>query len=402
MSSDIEAATQLDRHLRAPRQVWLTGAGISFGAGLPLMYPLTDRILGLLANDADHAEAYRLIGSVKKDLPETLHIEHILSHLGDLIALSERANDQSTALDGERVHKDALISAHHLILRHIRDILKWGYRPANGDQEEKVGKFGEPIVTVDEHRKFVRALYKINRAGLDDQREAIQFVTTNYDTLIEDALALELIPYVDGFEGGAIAAWDERIFDAQREDLKAKAVLTKLHGSIDWFRSSSENGRLFRVRHDDQFPDRSDASGNVVIYPQSTKYMATREDPFGYLFQRLRGLLSQNRQQVLFVCGYSFGDEHIDAIIAEHLLHKDNKTTLVAFSDERQEKLEEWGNSSAGERIFVLSKAGLYRGNSGPFFPNPDVENDRTWWTFSGATNLLENGLPDDVAEAIA
>ena len=95
MSSDIEAATQLDRHLRAPRQVWLTGAGISFGAGLPLMYPLTDRILGLLANDADHAEAYRLIGSVKKDLPETLHIEHILSHLGDLIALSERANDQS-------------------------------------------------------------------------------------------------------------------------------------------------------------------------------------------------------------------------------------------------------------------------------------------------------------------
>ena len=52
MTGDIEAARQLDRHLRAPRQVWLTGAGISFGAGLPLMYPLTERVFHLLANDA--------------------------------------------------------------------------------------------------------------------------------------------------------------------------------------------------------------------------------------------------------------------------------------------------------------------------------------------------------------
>lgn len=139
----------------------------------------------------------------------------------------------------------------------------------------------------------------------------------------------------------------------------------------------------------------------MVIYPQSTKYMASREDPFGYLFQRFRGIISYDRQQVIFVCGYSFGDDHIDSIIGQHLLHPESKTTLVAFASTYGGKLAEWGESGAGDRIFVLAKGGLYRGKNGPYFPPPAPLVERDWWTFSGATNLLENGLPTDIAEAI-
>ncbi|MGV1784390.1 MULTISPECIES: SIR2 family protein [Agrobacterium] len=400
MSSDVEAARQLDRHIRSPRQVWLTGAGISYSAGLPLMYPLTDRVFYLLEKNPEDSEAFELVKAVRDDLPGNLHIEHVLSHFGDLVALAERAKDASAFVDGHRVHKTKLQAAHHTILRHIRDILRWGYIPASGTLAEQEGKPGKPIVKIEHHRRFVRALYRVNRAGLDERREAIQFITTNYDTLIEDALALELVPYVDGFSGGAIAGWDEQSLQLVAGVSIIKAVITKLHGSIDWYRSGQESGRVFRVRHDDAYPDRSDANGNVVIYPQSTKYMASREDPFGFLFQRFRGLLSAERQQVLFVCGYSFGDDHIDAIIEHQLLHVDSKTTLVALSKSRTPKLKAWGESNAGERVFVLAEDGLYRGSAGPFFP-PTATIKRDWWSFEGTTSLLENGLPTDIAEAM-
>lgn len=401
MSRDAEAARQLDRHLRAPRQAWLLGAGISCGAGLPLMYPLTERVFQLLTDNPANDDDHKLVEAVRADLPPELHIEHVLSHFGDLIALAERAKDTSAAVGASRVHKSKLQSTHHTILRHIRDILRWGYTPKSDDVPEKIGKPGAPIVMIDDHRRFIRALYKVNRAGLDERREAIQFITTNYDTLIEDALALELVPYVDGFARGGIAAWDGRLFDTVYGSQEVKAVVTKLHGSIDWYRSGTEAGRVFRVRHDDLYPDRSNANGNVVIYPQSTKYMASREDPFGLLFERFRLLLTPKREQVLFVCGYSFGDDHIDAIIEQHLLHPESKTTLVAFAGQRTGKLKYWSESAAGERVFVLTKDGLYRGKDGPHFPVPAPPNERDWWTFSGATALLEDGLPIDIAEAI-
>lgn len=401
MTGDTDAARQLDRHLRAPRQVWLTGAGISFGAGLPLMYPLTDRVFHLLAAEHADEDAHKLVTAVRDDLPKELHIEHVLSHFGDLIALAERARDACAAVGTERVPKIRLQAAHHTILRHIRDILRWGYQPAINGNPERAGVQGKPIVSIEDHRRFIRTLYRVNRAGLDERRDAIHFVTTNYDTLIEDALSLERIAYTDGFSGGAIASWDESLFAAAAVDQRYKAIVTKLHGSIDWYRSGEESGRVFRVRHDDIYPCRSNDNGNVVIYPQSTKYMASREDPFGYLFQRFRGLLAHERQQVLFICGYSFGDDHIDSIIGQHILHPDSKTTLVAFSSTYGGKLAEWGSSSAGERVFVLAKDGLYRGKCGPYFSPTAPVTARDWWTFAGATALLENGLPTDIAEII-
>lgn len=402
MNGDVEAARQLDRHLQAPKQLWLTGAGISFGAGLPLMHGLTDRIFCLLEKDQSDKDAHNLVSAVRGDLPNKIHIEHILSHFGDLIALAERAKDLSAAIGTDRVSKDRLKAAHHTILRHIRDILRWGYLPSSGSDNERVGKQGESIVSIEEHRRFIRALYRVNRAGLDDRREAIHFITTNYDTLIEDALALERIAYADGFSGGAIAAWDEPLFLEAEKNPRLKAIITKLHGSIDWYRSSEESGRVFRVRYDDIYPCRSNKTGNVVIYPQSTKYLASREDPFGVLFQKFRSLLSSGRQQVLFVCGYSFGDDHIDSIIEDHLLHPESKTTLVAFARSFDGKLAKWAASGAADRIFVLAKDGLYRGAKGPYFAAPTSLTSRDWWTFSGATSLLENGLPADIAEAIA
>jgi hypothetical protein len=350
----------------------------------------------------------KVLNFICADLPDNCHIEHILSHLGDIIALAERAKDTAYQVGSERLHKTKLQAVHHQIQAHIRDVLRWGYEPEGEDSAgkkigERVGSQQEPIVRIDDHRRFVRALYRVGRAGVDAFREPIHFVTTNYDTLIEDALSLERLPYADGFTGGAVASWSEETFKAAQTDPKVRAIVTKLHGSIDWYRAVAEQGHIFRVRHDDLYPDKSADNGNVVIWPQSTKYMASRLDPFGCLFQHFRDLLGPKRQQVLFICGYSFGDDHINADIESLILSEQSTTTVVAFSKEpdagMHPVLKRWCQSSAGPRIFVATEKGLYRGESGANFPPPTGE--REWWKFSGVAQLLEEGLPADIAENI-
>jgi len=405
MSIETDIAKQFDEHLRSPRQVWLLGAGVSVNAGIPLMYPLTARVMELMRTSADANKglALEVLELVKSELPEQCHIEHILSHLGDMIAMAERARDACCQLVGKRINKTELTTIHHQILGHIRDVLRWGYKPKTEKNAEEIGKTGAPIVSVSEHRRFVKALYRVGRAGVDAFREPVHFITMNYDTLIEDALSLERLPFADGFTGGAVAYWSEDTFNAAQTDIKFKAILTKLHGSIDWFRAVNEQGRIFRVRHDELYPDRSAGNGNVVIYPQSTKYTASREDPFGCMFQHFRKMLDPERKQVFFICGYSFGDDHINADMEQLILHPRSGTTLLAFSRETSTGvhpvLERWRKSSAGQRIFIATEKGLYRASSGPCFPV--AEGERNWWTFAGVAGLFEDGLPSDIAESI-
>lgn len=404
MADDTEVAKQFDEHLRSSRQVWLLGAGVSVNAGIPLMSALTDRVIKLVNEGEDEQKdlAVKLIEFIQSELDKNCHIEHILSHLGDMIALAERAKDTSFKVGDERIHKTGFQSVHHLILRYIRDVLRWGYKPPYDEEAEVVGEAGSPIVSVDDHRRFVKSLYRISRAGLDAFREPVHFVTTNYDTLMEDALSLEQVNFADGFTGGGIAFWNEDVFRIAQQQSATKAVVTKLHGSIDWYRAQSEAGQIFRVRHDERYPDRSNDSGSVVIYPQSTKYMASRLDPFGFMFQNFRNLLATDRKQALFICGYSFGDDHINADMEQLILNPKSGTTVIAFSKEGDggvhSVLKRWASSSAGDRIFIATDKGLYRGTKGPFFAAK--EGSRDWWSFSGVCQLLEEGLPADVEEA--
>ena len=139
-----------------------------------------------------------------------------------------------------------------------------------------------------------------------------------------------------------------------------------------------------------------------MIYPQATKYLNTQRDPFAELFQRFRNRLQNGVDQVLLICGYSFGDEHINAEIEIALRAPKSQLTVVAFVDEpggkMPGKVESWRNNPQwGNQVFVAGSEGLYQGNAGPFFSKPNAERD--WWTFSGVAHILSHGLPDDVLE---
>ena len=406
MVDGADIAEQFEKHLNSPKQTWLLGAGVSFPSNIPLMGPLTDRVLELANAEAfaGDEEANAIIQYIRDDISEGANIEDFLTHLGDLISLAERARSGSVTIGANTVDKAKLVEIHVALLRLIADTVRWGYRPAKqGDggnviEAAKIGKRGESIVTVDEHSKFIQSVFRSGRAGLEFLRSPVEFFTTNYDTLLEDALALHQIEYQDGFTGGGVAFWALKNYDPRDA---TRALVTKLHGSIDWYRPEAPPSPTLRIRDGDSYPSNA---GAVMIYPQATKYVDTQRDPFAELFQRFRQRLVNGTDQVLLICGYSFGDEHINAEIEIAMSAPKNQLTIIAFADEPNGNLPSTLQTWRSERpwssqLYIASPKGLYHGGLGPVFPAPDGA--RSWWTFAGVTELFLNGLPADIQEAI-
>lgn len=375
---------QLDRHLASPCLAWLLGAGVSYGARIPLMYLLTARI-NAMAVGSPHEP---LIKAVLAELPDGSHIEHLLSHLGDYTALAERSRTTSAQIGSVTYSHEQLTEAHEAILSWIATTIRWGYIPAVDEQAEDIGSSTNALTRIDEHSAFIEALFNTAQAGLQDRRRPVRIFTTNYDTLIEDAVALAHIPYWDGFSGGAVAFRSHR-FGQDEPKTGIRACVVKLHGSIDWH--LGEDGKVWRVRDLDSYPTRK---GLILIHPQATKYAATQRDPFAAQFDLFRRALSGGDDNVLAVCGYSFGDDHINQEIELCMERVDSRTTLVAFVQEGKKMadcLVRWKDSVWGSRVYVVTEKGLYIGKQGPFHMLEDGK-ARNWWTFSGVTKILRDG----------
>ncbi len=382
---DEEFFSQLEDHLKCNELNWLMGAGISYDAKLPLMYPLTNKVKKDLKNTNKNIFDEILI-PLFEELPENCHVEHVLSHLGDYAALSERSRDKKVTINGSNVDLSTLESVHKLIIESISNAIRFGYVEDKDGNTLEEGTPATPIVCIDSHLNFIDVLFNHTSAGISERRKPVSIFTTNYDTLLEDALALTKVPYWDGFSGGAVAHRTLKYGDPI--PVKGfRANLIKLHGSIDWY--LCEKGYVWRVRDNDSYPK---AERRVLIYPQATKYVATQQDPFSTQFDLFRKTLNSVNSNVLAVCGYSFGDEHINNEIEFALSKENNKTVIVAFiecRDEIPECIERWRKAHYGQRVIVASLHGLYVGEKGPI---KRKETDDLWWTFDGVTSVLKNG----------
>lgn len=386
MTYDFDTITEeLRKQLDSSRQNWLFGAGISFESKIPLMYQLTDRVKKIIQDTASPKdnEIYRLLA---EELEEKSHIEHYLSQIGDLIALADRTKSKTAMLGNSPFSKEELLSLHKSIISAIGETVRYGY--SNEGTIEEIGTSKKPIVDIENHLKFVQAIYS-NRANLTS-RSKLTFFSTNYDTLLEDALALEKITVIDGFSGGAIAYWNPQYEFQDLDTLPNKCSLYKLHGSIDWQRDEKKG--LVRTRYGTKYLANT---SDIMIYPQATKYVETQKDPFSYLFNGFRNALNFSDDNVLITCGYSFGDEHINAEIEAALLSRNNRTTIIAFvkediseSNAVNKTLDRWlTDTKFGDRVYVASQKGIYYNSIIPIQP---VDNkDLNWWKFSGLTNFI-------------
>ena len=218
------------------------------GANIPLMGPLTTRVFAKAGEEPDK-RAKEVLEEVKAMLPDDLHIEHILSHLVDFATIAERSKDKNVQVGGVTLEIAELRDLHAKVLEWISETVRWGFVPATSDEAEKIGARENPIVTVDGHVAFLSALFNRNQQGIEERKRAVRFFTVNYDTLLEDALALGCFSHWDGFTDGAVAYRSHRY--GEEPDSGYRAHVIKIHGSIDWHLGTDD--RVWRVRDGDLY-----------------------------------------------------------------------------------------------------------------------------------------------------
>ena len=148
----------------------------------------------------------------------------------------------------------------------------------------------------------------------------IEIFTPNYDLLVEQAFEAYKIPYFDGFIGSRQAFFD--LASMENEELPSRwGRLWKVHGSINWWRTKSDEV----VRRDTV--STTVAGERQMIYPSHLKYDQSRRMPYLAMLDRLRSFLARG-QAVLVTSGYSFLDQHLNEVILHGLR---SNPTAVCF-----------------------------------------------------------------------
>jgi hypothetical protein len=362
-----DAVLKLEELLEQSGRAFLIGAGCSKCAGLPLTAELTEKTLSSDALDANSKEILSAIRD-KFNGAATANIEDYLSELIDLLAIVDRRTVRgATSTDvilGTKTYGVAeLRAAADQIKRGIAAVIDKG-------------------VTIETHQRFVQAVHRPLRPGKDLPSQSVDYLVLNYDTLLEDALALERVPFADGIDGGVTGWWNPQTFE--RGGLGARVY--KMHGSINWCEFP-----------DDPLPRRVGSSLNVaaasdrriLIWPASTKYRETQLDPYAQLAERARRILRPNRgsQCVLVVCGYSFGDSHINIEIDRALRESSGDLTVIAFTHENSPagQLQKWHEDDAvTEQVLIFANRGFFHGSQKSL-----SDKDLLWWKFENVTRLL-------------
>ena len=348
-------------------RAFLLGAGCSKCAGLPLTAELTAKAI---ESDILDATSKAILATIERlfDGATTSHIEDYLSELVDLLAIAERRTERGASqaqvqIDGTSYSNTQLRTAVEQIKQSISNAVN---KP----------------VEINTHRAFVHAVHQPIRVGKAAPGSIVDYLVLNYDTLVEDALAIECIPFSNGIDGGATGWWNPETFD--RDDLAARVL--KLHGSVDWCEVTEDSlpRRIAPNLHVRGMQDR-----RILIWPASTKYRETQLDPFAQLANRARRVMHPVRgsQRVLVICGYSFSDAHINVEIDRALRESAGDLTVVAFSNENEPvgRLKEWNQTAEiRDQVLIFAQRGFFHGDTAHH-----SDHELPWWRFETVVRLL-------------
>ena len=170
----------------------------------------------------------------------------------------------------------------------------------------------------------------------------LSIVTTNYDTLIEDAADSIGYTVMDGFTFAHRPQFDSDMFEwnlvKDIENIKTRELeykkniinLLKLHGSLTWERSDKH---IFRK-------EKNNVKKPIMIFPSSNKYMQSYQEPYFELFIKFQELLKRPNT-LLITTGFSFADNHISQMIIQAILHNKSLALLISDYNINQEN-ENW------------------------------------------------------------
>lgn len=298
--------------------------GFLFGAGTSLAkksekspyIPAVNQMTKIIVEDlSSKSEKYRgTIQSIKTDIldnKEVFTVETLLTNIENKISIIGKGT-----LNG--MNKDELSILSNDIRNSIREIVSV-HKSINKDAYKEMAQY--------DFGAWIKSAFR---------KSAVEIFTTNYDYLLEIGLEQNDVPYYDGFTGSY-----KPFFNAHSvEDiyyLPQQTKMWKIHGSLG-------------LHQDGQKIIRSTSNNeDLLIYPSVLKYSNSKKQPYAAFMDRLNCFLKQN-DAVLFVCGYSFGDEHINERIMS-ALQTDTTAHVYVFnydimSDEKGNRFNSFSEES--------------------------------------------------------
>jgi hypothetical protein len=148
------------------------------------------------------------------------------------------------------------------------------------------------------HDKFARWLKNVTR------KRPVEIFTTNYDILLERSFERARIPLFDGFVGTFKPFFCPEYLENGDMIPRDWVRLWKLHGSVNWYKEDKQKviyrGEVSRK--------------GLLILPSHLKYDESRKQPYQSFINRMGQVLTHHNT-ILIICGYSFGDQHLNEIV---------------------------------------------------------------------------------------
>lgn len=183
--------------------------------------------------------------------------------------------------------------------------------------------------------KSIKQVYDVVwEAVKDNGTDEFQVFTTNYDTIIEEYCEEATLDMVNGFESyrKLRRTWD----DKWTSDTTNALYLTKLHGSINWYKNA--DNKIVEIGDIGQRDGRND----IMIAPtEGTKQY--NKEPFSTLMERFRTEIE--KVDVLLVIGFSYRDEEIVNVIKNRIR---DGMTLISISPDAVEDIHRVTNLDVG------------------------------------------------------
>lgn len=203
------------------------------------------------------------------------------------------------------------------------------------------------ISTLNVYETFYRTLSLRSK-----ELSRLSVFTTNNDLFNETAMDNTNTMYINGFTSGIKRYFNPSLFHYtyskrmdssidKYEPVDNMVYLYKLHGSVNWVEQDSVGNKFYNiVEIDAKQSVSSEQSERVMIYPTPTKQNKSLGSPYTDIIRAFHHKLLQPNS-VLFVCGYSFSDEHLNRIIYQALAANSSLNVVVVNKLDKSKEIKQ-------------------------------------------------------------
>jgi len=305
--------------LKADTVLFLLGAGASCEAGIPTSTMMIDKVEILLEENEEWREYKELYYCIKSS------IMHGFGIIG--------------GYDKSSVNIETIVNTMDELIKSIKHPIypfvgSWIPRltELTNNNFKKIEEFRRKIVSqLFKWMKFEQnenlLYYKGFLKFLQEYKYVVRIFSLNYDRCIEESCGEENINRGFDFEH----KWNWRNYENE-EKSSYNINLYKLHGSIDWAKTSS--GLVIEKKSD------INEGEEALIF--GTTYKMQYIDPFLYLIYEFRQRTLDPKTEAIICIGYSFNDEHINGIIGQSIKDKQTRKIIVVspFENEKIDKIQ--------------------------------------------------------------